>query len=64
MRVGKIENMDKIANAGSITRVIVGAQNLKMGLAAQRVLDLQWVWREFPVSAIRRFFLPDMRRQH
>jgi len=27
MRIGKIENVDKVAHAGSITRIIVRAQN-------------------------------------
>src|SRR5882672_3532236 len=30
MRIGEIENVDEVAHAGSITRVIVSAQNLKM----------------------------------
>ena len=30
MRVGKIEDVDEVAHAGSITRVIVCAQDLKM----------------------------------
>ena len=39
MGIGKIENVDEVAHAGSITRVIVRAQNLKMWPAAQSGLD-------------------------
>ena len=39
MRISKIENVDEVAYAGSITRIIVRAQNLKMWSAAQGGLD-------------------------
>src|SRR5258706_16066526 len=39
MCIGKIENVDEVAHAGSITRVIVRAQNFKMRPAAQSGLD-------------------------
>ena len=39
MGIGKIENVDEVAHAGSIARVIVRAQNLKMRSAAQGCLD-------------------------
>jgi hypothetical protein len=39
MCIGKIENVHEVAHAGSVTRVIVGAQNLKMRPAAQGGVD-------------------------
>ncbi len=39
MRIGKIENVDEVAHAGSIARVVVRTQNLKMWSAAQSGLD-------------------------
>ena len=38
VRVGKVEYMDEIANAGAIARIIVGAENLKLRAAAQRCI--------------------------
>jgi hypothetical protein len=39
MRIGKIENVDEVAHAGSITRVIIRAYNLKMWPTGQSGLD-------------------------
>src|SRR5258705_11105909 len=39
MRIGEIENVNEVAHARSITRVVVGAQNLKMRPATQSGLD-------------------------
>ena len=38
VRVGKVEYMDEIANAGAIPRIIVRAENLKMRPASQRCI--------------------------
>ena len=38
VRVGKVEDVDEIANAGAIPRIIVRAENLKMRPAAQRCI--------------------------
>src|ERR1700682_1314306 len=39
VRIGEIENVDEVAHAGSVPRVIIRAQNLKMWPAAQSGLD-------------------------
>jgi hypothetical protein len=52
MRIGKIENMDEVAHAGSITRVIVRVQNLKIWPTAQSGLDCDGYSHVFPANAI------------
>ena len=39
MRIGEIVDMDEVADAGSITRLVVGAQNLKIWPPAQSRFD-------------------------
>src|ERR1019366_9311162 len=39
MRIGKVQNVDEVAHAGSITRVIVRSHNPKIWPAAQSSLD-------------------------
>src|SRR5712675_184516 len=39
VRIGEIENVNEVAHARSVTRVVVGAENLKMWPAAQGGLD-------------------------
>ena len=38
VRIGKVEDVDEIANTGAIPRIIVGAENLKLRPAAQRCI--------------------------
>src|SRR5437868_12769939 len=39
VRVGKVEHVNEIANTGSVARVVVGAQYLKIGPKAQGSFD-------------------------
>jgi hypothetical protein len=64
MGIGKIENVDEVAHAGSITRVVVRAQNLKSVPDGPKRSRLRWVWRVFPANATRQFFLQGLLRRH
>lgn len=39
MRVRQIKNVNEVANTGPVSRIIISAENLKVGSAAQGRLD-------------------------
>src|SRR4030095_9890128 len=56
MRMGQIDNMDVIANAGAIRRFVIGPENLNMFFLSQCNLEHVWNQMRFAAVIFSKFF--------